>query len=1004
MTEAEKAAVSLALDFFERGPVAWQESLSSTHPLRQLLPYEALDEIAVRLGSSRGATWELRTPGPRYDDGTVIFSIEFPSGHDEAILIHLVEEDGWKIDTLRSLEDPTPADSTLDILLSRPVAIDRENLRVATQPLGILTLLVAALFLGLTGRGRDTRRGIPGDPRRSKAWVLLGAGCFGLALTLSACRANPEAEAIEGENKDAETIVRLGELLPLRDALTGESEEDLEALFAAAPTEGAIGDVVKSWRAVQLMNELRLDEVTTVLGTLEEETPLPIADLARARLAFLRGDVVETPKLFDLALTRGIDHDGLRLEAAGLYGYMGIEGGAEILYTQLGEMGSRDAEAYYNLAKLAALSDKRDLGEAYFKIGWSLSPVEREELFDDPLLAWLCTRDSLFSVLQLDRVEEPAVTAPQKGEAPIDLPVAAEAFLSGDVLRIDLNDADLIVFGGGILAPDEAIVETADAVTRRERLEALAELPALAKIVRSGVINRPAARQEVLSAANALVEARRWHDLLELTEGLVVEGRRTDPLLGQMRARALSETNREAEATHLLISVAQGNLGNKLTAPYMLYQLAEIFVAREEFELAERLLVKAQAVAGQNVAGARIRQVRMMKRLADDSGTYQSRHFEIRYPRRTGERYAAQIANVLEEEFKRISRWIPSQGVETIDVDLFPLEEFMDSYSGGVSVLGIYDGRVRVPFADLRSLHPMLISILSHELAHAMIDQRTGDQAPSWFHEGLAQHIEMVQNDVNPVPDLYATSRVLTLPVVQSILGGFAEPQFVSLSYGQAAWTVHYIEAKHGVKGIHRMLEAFSRGEDTEAALQSTFGHTVSEFDREFWTWSVEKAPTMWPATLRRYDEEAHLAEVTAPAQRRVITRAAGNSNQRAMQGGPRDDAMKSWHATYSARIAPIRSQLAPIIRFVREGQSSPEIAKACNKLSSDLRSLLQEGTLESVDPNVSRKLKGAFRAFEAMAIACGRGQNSVMTTELDRGEQQLGSAARSLQRYGLRP
>ena len=55
-------------------------------------------------------------------------------------------------------------------------------------------------------------------------------------------------------------------------------------------------------------------------------------------------------------------------------------------------------------------------------------------------------------------------------------------------------------------------------------------------------------------------------------------------------------------------------------------------------------------------------------------------------------------------------------------------------------VAGSFDGKIRISFepggGDSRRL------ILAHELAHAFIRAASGDRAPAWLHEGLAQWIE----------------------------------------------------------------------------------------------------------------------------------------------------------------------------------------------------------------------------------------------------------------------
>ncbi len=990
---AERAAVQLAIDYFERGPVAWHERLAADAPLARLETQAALAEIEVRAGVARGADWRLQTPTISGD--TAVFSVEFPTGQEEVLELRLVREgtnpepaegegSAWMIHSIHSLVDPVREES-----LDLGVAV-RPSLRL--EPVwwsALLLLLVAALWI-LTPRR--------GHLRLWPALVLVAAG-----LLLPACRTTDDAPDVDSPHSE---LARLGELLPLRKAMTGTSGGAIGPLLEAAPTEGIAGAAAQAWNAALLLQEYRLDEAEAVLDSLQHE--LPLADLLRARMAAFRGEVDRTPALYEHALGRGIDHDGLRLEAADVFSYLGIDDDAEIYYRYLGENGSREVQVYYNLARLAAIMDDREAGEQYFERGWALEPVERSELFDDPLLAWLCTRDRLFQVLQLDRVEEPATALPLEERDPMALPADTRARISGNTLRLSHRGADLVVPAGGVLAGPEVPTAPADAVSRRERSEALGEVERLRDQSGSASLDRPLARRQRALAARALFEEKRWAELDELTADLDQVDGHLDPIVTQLRARALIELGEETKALRLLIRLAKGSLNDRLTAPATLYQLAEILVERQQFDLAIRLLEKAEAKAVRSFARQRIRQVKMMKDLAEDSEVYWSDHFEVHYPPATGERYARQIAVILEEELKRLRRWIPLQDPEVIKVDLFPLRRFLNSYAAGIAVAGIYDGRVRVPFADLKSLHPELIAILSHELAHAMIAQATHDNAPRWFHEGLAQHTEMVQNTINPVPDLHAAGHSLSLPVVQEILGGFAEPQFVDLSYSQAAWTLHFIEDSQGRQGIHRLLEAFARGESTEEAIRSALETSVPEFDQAFWAWSFDDAPPVWPTSLRRYDEEAHLAEVTSAAQRKVPSLAGstfGRGQPSRLFTQEQKVSMRDWHFDYNRNVADVRTQLSPVIAFVRAGKPNPEIRQTCKQLSIDLTRLLHHDTaLSSPDPAVNRSLRKAFQAFEEMSRACQRGRATDMQIHLKQGERALGTAARALQRHGLQP
>ncbi|HEX6199634.1 MAG TPA: hypothetical protein VF150_05165, partial [Thermoanaerobaculia bacterium] len=386
----------------------------------------------------------------------------------------------------------------------------------------------------------------------------------------------------------------------------------------------------------------------------------------------------------------------------------------------------------------------------------------------------------------------------------------------------------------------------------------------------------------------------------------------------------------------------------------------------------------------------RVRQISMEQRLYEDPETFETDHFDIVYPRLTSVEHAADLAGVLEAELGRLERWIPAAEGAVHTVHLYPLMEFLRAYSENVLVLGLYDGRLRVPLADLRSLHPRLVAVLSHELAHAMVAAATDDQAPKWFQEGLAQHVEMVPGRVNPIPDLHREGRILAFPMIESILDGFSEPQLVDLAYGEAAWVVHYIEAEHGVGAIRSLIASFARGRTTEEALQEVFRMSVAEFDRAVWSWCLGEAPAAWqPPERRRYEEE--------------LNRYVRPSTESQPRVSAPTSALASWHALYSARTRPVKAILGRVVAPIRASRPAP--AHECATLVRELTTLLKDPeALAAPEPAVRRILEEAYRQLGQMAWACREGDAKAAELGLVRAELALGRAAERLGEFGLQP
>ncbi len=1035
ISATERAAVELVARYLAEGGEAWSDRLAPSSPWSRLAPDEAVREIEVRAGPPAGATWTLVTPAPGTPKSVALFYVVFPSGADDTVLLRLERDDqapdgqtsdgtdealggrGWRIAELRSLSEPAPSheetffDPHDASLAPRPPTAPAGAPHV---PIGLLVSLGALSALTALARFAAHR---PLRPRLSVlalAVLALSCGAPGASgddptagRTAEAPASDPAARN-EGGASGQGSVTRLGMLRDIRWKLATDGDPSAlgETIAQVAP-EGLPHQVADLWRAQLLLRQVDLHEAEAILAGMPEPGPVPLADLLRARLATARGADEDASLAYDTVRTAGPDHDGLRLESAAALAALGFQRQSEVETIQLAEMGSRVAEVWYLRAQLDLLDDHAKEGEAVLRQAWTERPILRAELFGNPLLATLIARATLFPIIHAGSPDEPTVEAPDLGRHPARLPPDARASALGRLLRIEVGPPDepalIEIPGGAALAP--AGTRQADAAEwkRRDQEAALAHLDLLTDQARGmTAFGQPRLRRQILEAATALAEADRWDDLVVLTEGIENQIDRVPAVLGQLRALALRKTSRGADARSLLVRLAKASMDSRRPAPGVLYQLAELFVSDREFDTALRLLQKASALSPLASNNARIEQIRLEKWLYDNQDRFWSDHFEIIYPRMTSRSYAETLGVVLEAERERISRWVPLRPGHPIEVDLFPLERFLRAHSSGVLVLGLYDGRVRVPFADLQSLHPRLVSVLSHEVAHALLAQETYDRAPDWFQEGLAQHVEMVPGRVNPIPDLEATGRVISLPMIEAILEGFAEPQLVDLAYGESAWVIHYLEAVHGVKTIRAFAEAYSRGLSTEQVIREVLGQSVSELDHAVWTWCVDSAPSGWPTEIVRYDQELDGIVRRSDSAQRLMRQARGDDRAH-RRSRSSQLTMASWYQTYNRDLAPFKASLRDILGPLHEGKIPNPIV--CVTLSGQINQFLHDPqTLHPPDQALEQDLNAAFQAFAGMAASCSKGNALDAGAYLRRAERDLGAAARDMKRYGMRP
>jgi len=996
LSTQERAAVGYAILYLRSGAKAWQKQLSANSIWSSLSEADAIGEIAARVGPPDGARWQLQRPGPNGNENAAVFSIEYPSGMTETIWLELVGEGGTlKLRSVKTLSEawPLPTGKTPEFehIAAVPPATAGPGPAhgVATAVAGLLpgaspAALLALAALATFGVAATTRR-------RSRAAV----SALLVSAVALACQQNraPKGPAV------------MRSLVPLREALAeGASGDSLQPLLAAAPREGEVGDIARLWRGDRMLRDYRLNEAESVFATFPDPAPYPLVAILRARLAVMRGDANDSLKYYEQVRELHADDDGMRLEAAIALANGDKEALTDRAFGRLTAVGSRMALPYYAAAENAIAEDHPEEAERLFKIGWELQPLSREVLFRSPLIASVCTRREVFPLLQFGAVAEPLVGGPVPGDQPLPLPEEAKSTLVGKLLRIQVYSAEVRVPGGAVLAPANTVVETAEAFERSERDEQVALLAELTEqAAADGAYSQPALRRRLELAASGLADQERWADLLALTARLPSAKERLPPDLTRLRALALVRSDRPREAFELLLRLAGDDKLHGRRDTGTLYQLADTLVREQRFDLALKVLHRANDLSGLSGGKARERQVRMEEKLAKAHELYESKYFRIRYPKLTGREYAAQLGVVLDEERKRLSRWIPVKDMKQVDVDLYPVEEFLSSYAAEMPVVGIFDGRVRVPFADLRSLHPQLVAILSHELAHALITQATGDRAPKWVQEGLAQHVQMVQDVSNPFPDLESVGHSLSLNVVEQALGGFSEPQFVQLSYAEAAWTFHYLEAERGVGAIHKLLAAYAVATPENDPLQVALGTDASALDASLRAWAAgPSAPKLWPSKLRRYDDEAERLARMAPAAA-PPAKTETEHTRFANRESDRQKAMLAWHSEYVHWAQPLKEAYTPVRAAVAGKTWGNSEVVACRRLA-DLtsQSLARTDRFQAPDPRVAYPLRNAILALNAMGLACGKNDLGKARVQADKANALLTQTASVLQEYKL--
>jgi tetratricopeptide (TPR) repeat protein len=573
------------------------------------------------------------------------------------------------------------------------------------------------------------------------------------------------------------------------------------------PLHKPTNDVIKQ---IQFdLQQNHLDAAKRALAAFPSPSDIPLIEILRGRAALIDSDESGAALAFEHALNLGPGRDAIWLETADALMALGYDDRAAAYLERLARIGSRDADVYYSLAALAAKAGRADEAEAWLRQAWSLRPVERERILGADAFWSLLRRPSVASAISLSAATDPLVVSPDASTHPVVLPPGAHARTSGEFLEITIGEQQLLVPGGAALAPAGTPVVAATEFARNEEEQHLADLPRLLATGRNAsAYAQPALRRRITATASALAAHNRWNDLVQLTDQLSASAEYVPPSIFFLRSTALQRMHRANDAKRVLADVAASRALQRKKDASALIELAELFAGHDLYDAAVRMYDRSQSIRPNAAIDERVRQIQMNKRLATKYYTTRTPHFEIHYPAEVSLATAAQLGEVLELELRRLQEWIPVADFKPVVVNVVWWQEFRGTYTQSDMILGFYNGKITVPLAGVE-LSPPIVDILGHELAHAMIAQATNDQAPRWFHEGLAQRVEQ-----RPVR---ASGWKIELPVtlLDAVLLRSHDPEMITMAYDMALREV----ARYDRARVHAMLRAFRDGATTEEAI-----------------------------------------------------------------------------------------------------------------------------------------------------------------------------------------
>jgi tetratricopeptide (TPR) repeat protein len=158
---------------------------------------------------------------------------------------------------------------------------------------------------------------------------------------------------------------------------------------------------------------------------------------------------------------------------------------------------------------------------------------------------------------------------------------------------------------------------------------------------------------------------------------------------------------------------------------------------------------------------------------------------------------------------------------------------------GFIGALGACFGRV-VTLDSPRARQPGEFSwaaTLWHEMAHVISLQMSNNRVPRWVSEGISvfeerrARPEWGREMEVPFAQALDAGKLLKL---KDLNEGFSDPRIISLTYYQASLAIEHLVATYGEPALWRLLRAYGKGLETDAAMKEAFGAAIDEIQTSF--------------------------------------------------------------------------------------------------------------------------------------------------------------------------
>lgn len=209
--------------------------------------------------------------------------------------------------------------------------------------------------------------------------------------------------------------------------------------------------------------------------------------------------------------------------------------------------------------------------------------------------------------------------------------------------------------------------------------------------------------------------------------------------------------------------------------------------------------------------------------------------FDIRYSKE-GTRLSYNVRYYLQEAYRLVGQDFNYQPKHKITVLIYEKGDFESIGDWQKGVVGVYDGKIRLPFIGANFTSGQIRGIVWHEYTHVIIHDIAKGSCPIWLNEGLAKHEEFVyiKKDLSLLKGAVEKDQLIPFKELDSNFSTPADEAQLELAYEESYTLANYLIKRYSRYKIRKILERLGNNETIESALKNELNLTMAEFERRW--------------------------------------------------------------------------------------------------------------------------------------------------------------------------